>query len=169
MDQGLRSGDEMARPRRIDGFSYSGFNRYFLTFCVKERDRTFVDGLIIIVALEQFRKTAALEQFSILTYCFMPDHVHLLVEGTCETSDLRRFAKLAKQRSGAAHALLGRGRLWQDGYYERVLRDEDASRDVARYIVENPVRAGLVISPIDYPHVGSDMWTLAHILDDEMW
>jgi hypothetical protein len=52
MDHTLRSGRDVSRPRRIDGFSYTGFNRYFLTFCVKERNRAFVDGSIVIVALE---------------------------------------------------------------------------------------------------------------------
>jgi putative transposase len=110
----------MARPCRLDGFCYVGFNRYFLTFCVKDRRCALVDDSLVNLVLEQFRQTAALEGFSISAYCFMPDHVHLLVEATRATSDLRRFAKLAKQRAGAAHALLGLGRLWQAGYYERV-------------------------------------------------
>jgi len=98
----------MARPRRVDGCSYVGLNRYFLTFCVSDRRHAFVDGDVVQVVLAQFRKTAALEKFSLSAYCFMPDHVHLLVEATDQRSDLRRFAKLAKQRAGAAHALSGR-------------------------------------------------------------
>jgi putative transposase len=159
----------VSRPRRIKGFPYTGFNRYFLTFCGRDRRCAFLTGSIVDLVLEQFRKTSTIEGFAILAYCFMPDHVHLLVDGTRELSDLQRFAKLAKQRSGAAHALSGSGRLWQDGYYERVLRDDDASRDVARYIVLNPVRAGLVASPLDYPYVGSDAWPIDYILDDAMW
>ncbi len=61
-----------------------------------------------------------------------------------------------------------RGRLWQEGYYERVLRDDDASRDIARYIIANPVRGGLVTSPIEYPYSGSDVWTLQELLEDVM-
>jgi putative transposase len=158
----------MGRPRRIDGCSYVGLNRYFLTFCVIDRRQAFVDGDVVHVALAQFRKTAAVEKFSLSAYCFMPDHVHLLVEATDQRSDLRRFAKLAKQRAGAAYALMCRGRLWQEGYYERVLRDDDASRDIARYIIANPVRGGLVTSPIEYPYIGSDVWTLQELLEDVM-
>jgi len=159
----------MARPRRIDGISYVGFNRYFLTFCVRDRARLFDQEAIVNSALLQFRKTAALEQFSIIAYCFMPDHVHLRVEARDDRSDLKRFAKLAKQRSGAAHALADGGRLWQEGYYERILRDDDAPRDIARYIIANPVRAGLVTSPLEYPHSGSDVWPLNELVDDFMW
>jgi hypothetical protein len=75
---------------------------------------------------------------------------------------------MAKQRSGAAHALAGRGRLWQAGYYERILRDDDAPRAIARYIIANPVRAGLVTSPLEYPYSGSDVWTLNDLLDDRV-
>ena len=95
----------------------------------------------------------------------MPDHAHLLVEATRPDSDLKRFAKLAKQRAGAAYALSGRGRLWQEGYYERMLRDDDAPRNVARYIIANPVQAGLAVSPTQYPYVGSDVWSLNDLLD----
>jgi REP element-mobilizing transposase RayT len=49
----------------------------------------------------------------------MPDHAHLLVEGTTTSADLRRFAKLAKQRSGAAYAMRVDGALWQEGYSNR--------------------------------------------------
>ena len=54
----------------------------------------------------------------------MPDHVHLLIEGVTESADFLRFVKLAKQRSGAAYALTSGERLWQKGYYDRVLRKD---------------------------------------------
>ena len=131
-----------------------GPHRYFLTFCTRRRRRIFTTALAVDPVLEQFRKTAATEQFAIIAYCFMPDHVHLLVEGMRDDSDLRRFAKLAKQRSGAAHAISTRERLWQEGYYDHVLRDGENTRGIVRYVLENPVRAGLVLSPSEYPYLG---------------
>jgi REP element-mobilizing transposase RayT len=84
----------------------------------------------------------------------MPDHLHVLLEGLTDQSDFRRFAKMAKQRSGAAYALTSEQRLWQKGYYEHVLRDDEDSKEVAFYIIANPVRAGLVQSPDQYPLSG---------------
>jgi len=55
--------------------------------------------------------------------------------------------------------------LWQEGYYEHVLRAEENVRSIARYIVENPVRAGLVAHAIDYPYLGSDRWTVRELLE----
>jgi len=95
----------------------------------------------------------------------MPDHVHLLVEGVSLESDFKRFAKMAKQRAGGLYARTHHQRLWQEGYYEQVLRDDDDARELARYIVNNPLRAGLVESPSDYPFVGSDVWALEELLE----
>ena len=88
-----------------------------------------------------------------------------LVAGESETSDLRKFAKLVKQRSGWRFARRDKGRLWQPGYYDRVLRDEDATAAVVKYIIANPVRAEIVESPLDYPHWGSALYTREQLLD----
>jgi len=44
-----------------------------------------------------------------------------------------------------------KGRLWQPAFYERALRAEDNRLAIARYIVANPLRRGLVKSVKDYP------------------
>ena len=94
----------------------------------------------------------------------MPDHAHLLIEGSREHSDMRQFAKMAKQGSGAVYALKSGRALWQEGYHDRVLRAEEDSRRVARYILENPVRAGLVKHASEYPFSGSDIWAMADLI-----
>jgi REP element-mobilizing transposase RayT len=95
----------------------------------------------------------------------MPDHLHALLEGLTEQSDFRRCAKMAKQRSGAAYALNSHQRLRQKGYYEHVLRDEEDSKEIAFYIIANPVRAGLVQSPDEYPSGGSDAWSIRELME----
>lgn len=56
----------------------------------------------------------------------------------------------------AAHAVDGgAGRLWMPGYHDRALRGEEDALGVARYILWNPVRAGLVADPHDYPYWGA--------------
>jgi len=95
----------------------------------------------------------------------MPDHVHLLIEGTTSAADLKRVAKRLKQGSGQSWKFRTGARLWQEGYYDRVLRPGEDPKVVARYIVENPVRARLVAHPAQYPYLGSDVWTLDELLD----
>jgi putative transposase len=155
----------MSRPPRIAGFSYLGPYRYFLTFCTRNRRTSFNTTEVVEETLRQFLRTAQDEAFAILAYCFMPDHAHFLVEGTRAGSDLRAFVKLAKQRSGAAFALSERRPLWQEGFHDRVLRADEDAKAVARYIVANPVRAGLVVNPGDYPYSGSEVWTTADLIE----
>ena len=149
----------MSRPKRLENFHYLGLHQYFLTFCVRDRLPIFRDRAISDQTLTQFRRTASLEHF------LMPDHAHLLVQGLRDDSDFTRFAKMAKQRSGGLYARTQHSPIWQPGYFERVLREEDDARILARYIVNNPVRARLVESPADYPLVGSDVWSLKDLLE----
>jgi len=102
----------------------------------------------------QFLRCARANDFEILAYCFMPDHLHLVAKGLTPTSYLRDFVAVAKQRSAYAARAWMRGRLWQPGYYERILRDRDDVQNVIRYVLENPVRAGLVRVAGDYPFAG---------------
>ena len=84
----------------------------------------------------------------------MPDHVHLLIEAVTTSADMRNTVSLMKQRSGYEFQRAFHQRLWQGGYYERVLRNDHATRVVVRYIFDNPVRAGLAERYQDYPYLG---------------
>ena len=147
------------RPTRLPGFSYVGIHRYALRFATHARHRLFADAAVAEAARWQIVRTSELEGFALLAYCFMPDHVHLVVEGVHETSDLKHFAKLAKQRvTFALQTQHGIAAVWQEGYYERVLRSDEATDIVVRYVLENPVRAGLVRLAEEYPHSGALYW-----------
>ena len=154
----------MSRPKRLKGFTYEGYASYFLTFCVRARRCAFVRPVVVEATLAQFRLAASDEQFALLAYCFMPDHAHLLIEGLAQTSSLQRFAQAAKRRSGSVYARRGDGALWQEGYYERVLRSSEDAKRIARYILENPVRARLVASPSEYAFLGSDVWRISDLV-----
>ena len=75
-------------------------------------------------------------------------------------SDMRRFVKGTKQSSGQVYARTKNGGLWNQGYCDRILRQDTDAREVARYIVWNPVRAGLTDTPAAYPYLGSDLLSI---------
>ena len=152
-------------PGHLKTFEYIGLHRYSLTFCTDRRRHLFTSADIVMLALSQIARAAADERFVIFAYCFMPDHVHLLIEAQAESSNCRRFIARAKQYSGFHFARVFGGRLWQRYGYEHVLRDEETTIIVARYILENPVRAGLVRRVEDYPFVGSKVYALSHLLE----
>jgi putative transposase len=71
-----------------------------------------------------------------------------------------------KQRSGFRFSKRFGQRLWQGSYFDRTLRSDEATEDAIRYILDNPVRAGLVRSPLEYPFMGSDYGPVEEILTD---
>jgi putative transposase len=155
----------MSRLRRLEGCPYVGFAYYFLTICAFNRQQVFKNHDAVNGVMTHFRQAAARERFAFLAYCFMPDHSHFLVEGTSSESNLRKFVDSAKQHSGFAYARAEGRRLWQEGYYDRVLRPNEEPKWVARYILENPVRGRLVESPLDYPFLGSDIWSIEELIE----
>ena len=152
-------------PERLKTFNYHGLHRYHLRFCTHQRRRIFVVPAAVELVLCEIRRAARAEQFAILAYCFMPDHVHLIVQAIGEAADLKRFTTRAKQFSGYAHAKPGGNRLWQRYLYEHVLRDDETTTPAVRYVLTNPVRAGLVRRPQDYPFLGSDVFGMTELLE----
>jgi putative transposase len=153
------------RPEHLKTFDYLGFHRYSLTFCTNQRRKLFTTRDVVDLVLAQISRAATENQFAVIAYCFMPDHVHLLVEGLAEASDCKRFIARAKQYSGFYYPKQHGGVLWQRYGFEHVLRDDEITWVVARYILENPVRAGLVQRVEDYPFVGSLLYELKDLLD----
>lgn len=146
--------DLNTRPR-------TGIHRYSLTFCTNNRRHAFTSLTAVTTVYEQIRRAAGENHFAIVAYCFMPDHVHLLIEATSAEANCLRFLSRAKQYTGYYYArAFGGRRLWQRHSYQRVLRDDEDIHAVARYIVSNPVRAGLARRVEDYPYVGSDVYPL---------
>jgi putative transposase len=152
-------------PQRLKTFDYLGPHRYFLTFCTFDRHPAFVRSERVDLARSHFLRAAADEAFALVAYCFMPDHVHLLAEGLEAASDGRRFISHAKQLSGYQYQRACGARLWQRYGYERTLRDEDDTMSVVKCILENPVRAGLVKCPEDYPFIGSTRHTREELIE----
>jgi len=142
----------MRRSRHLTGFGYVGCYRYHTVLCTHERVPVFTRNDVVDVTRGCLVRAVEDQQFAVLAFCFMPDHLHLLIQGTAEDADFLRLLSQFKQRSGFAHLRMFRERLRQRYSYEHVLRDEEASLATARYIVANPLRAGLVQQIADYPH-----------------
>jgi putative transposase len=98
-------------------------------------------------------RTCAEREFELVADVFMPDHIHLLLDGSSDRAEFKPFMTLFRQRSAVAFRKLRGEALWQDGYFERVLREEEHTAGITEYIVGNPVRAGLVATPADYPYL----------------
>jgi REP element-mobilizing transposase RayT len=83
----------------------------------------------------------------------MPDHVHWLLKLQSSNVSLSKTLSYVKTRSaGFAFKKFGIKGLWQKGFHDHAVRKEEDLIKIARYIVANPVRAGLVKSVRDYSH-----------------
>lgn len=95
-------------------------------------------------------------RYQLIAYCIMPNHVHLLVE-TLVSEQVNHQGKSAKYpvtdtlrllKGRTAHdcnlALKRSGGFWQHESYDHVVRDEQELERTILYILNNPVKAGLV-------------------------
>jgi putative transposase len=145
-------------------FTYVGKYHYSLTFSTFERQPIFSEASAVELVRSQFLRACAEKFFELTAYCFMPDHLHLVVRGVRVDADCRRFIALAKQYSGYAYKQQRQQRLWSRYGYERVIRESLERALTIRYLLENPVKAGLVARVADYPFTGSACYTLAELM-----
>lgn len=98
---------------------------------------------------------ASSQSFVVYAYCVMPDHLHVLVIGADQASDLLIFLKRLKQKTAYEFRRKFRRDLWQKKFYDHILRQSDSIGRVAAYIWMNPVRKGICKDPREYPYSGS--------------
>ena len=116
------------------------------------------------IVLQQILRASTEQAFEINTYCFMPDHLHLLVAGERQDSDLCAFVSRAKQYSGYNFKRQNGKKLWQRYSYEHTLREDIERAATIRYILNNPLRVGLVCDAAAYPFLGSSRYTVAELV-----
>jgi len=128
---------------RLSGFDYKGFRAYSITLATANRRQCFVDKAVVSRARGVLEEAAERHGFDLLCYCFMPDHLHALLQGKTEASHLAAFVRAFKQRSGFEFSRDRAQDLWQRSYYDHVVRSHEVVGEVALYILENPVRRRL--------------------------
>jgi putative transposase len=141
-------------------FAYVGRYSYLLTCVTFARSTIFTSDATVDLVWSHIVRAARERQFEVIAYCFMPDHAHLIAEGCTAESNLKAFASAAKQYSGYYYKQSHPPQtLWQHGSNDHIIRDEVELLDKIRYVVNNPVAAGLVSRPEDYPYLGSQRWS----------
>ena len=124
---------------------------YLLTAVTKDRTPFFADWRVGRLLVRQFRLAQLEGRVESLAWVVMPDHFHWLVQlKNCTLADLMLATK--SRCALDVNAYLGRrGGLWQRSFHDHVIHREEDLLPAARYIVANPLRAGLVRRVHDYP------------------
>ena len=156
---------------RLDKFAYIGYKHVFFTSNCYNRNKTFVKKEYVELSKELLKKKLKEFECECIIYVFMPDHVHMMLHGNNEKSDLlnchndwkgesgKRLSELINKKSVSKKINTDINRIWQPQSYDHVLRsyeyERGALRNIINYILLNPIRAGLVDVWQEYPFLGS--------------
>jgi putative transposase len=143
------------KHHRLPREFYRGPIAVAFTLCVAGKQPLFQDAEVVSEFITLLRWSTERHRCLVPIYCFMPDHLHVMLQGVANDSDLWQALVEFKQRSGF---WLGRNRpgvSWQKDFYDHIIRkDEDLGAQV-RYIAGNPVRKGLVRDWRQHLYTGS--------------
>ena len=120
---------------------------YLITTNTENREPVFRNFHAARTLIKKLKKEQELGRAMTLAFVVMPDHLHWLMQLTGPT-ELATILQSVKTLSAKQ---IGH-RFWQAGYHDHALRKEEDIKATARYIVANPLRAGLVKRIGDYPH-----------------
>ncbi len=130
---------------------------YFLTIAVDGRRKLFINPENAIIVLDAIHWLRGANRFIVDAAVLMPDHLHFV--GQLGESTLSRVMHTLKSYSVRSLAAAGvETPVWQEGYYDHALRHDEDYRSKVAYVLQNPVRAGLVSRVDEYPFVILPGW-----------
>jgi putative transposase len=126
-----------------------------ITIAVKDRAPVFASAAVAAAAVGVLREHATKTLVIVHAYCFMPDHVHLVISPSDACSITTFVGQLKNLVQRAAWKLGVEGSFWQTSFWDHFLRKEEDIETVVAYVLNNPVRKGLVEDWRAYPYCGS--------------
>ena len=144
------------KPHRLHSSCYTGCNAVAFTLCCNKKECFFNDEKLIFECLKTLKKE--IDSFNVINwgYVFMPDHMHMILQGRETNANLLKLLNMFKQKTSyniknQLNPLFS----WQKSYYDHILRSEKELSKHIRYIAENPVRKGLIDDWRKYKYFGS--------------
>ncbi|QVL50045.1 MAG: transposase [Thiocapsa sp.] len=160
----------MSRDDLLKGrFSEPG-RAYHVTTVIEGRRAVFADLTSGRILVDEMRLLDRAGEVRSLAFVVMPDHLHwlfVLGDGADLSSVMRRLKGRSARRLGEVAGVAAP--VWQRGFHDHAVRRDETLRDIARYIVANPLRRGLVQAVGDYSlwdavWVGATPWDVGDIL-----
>jgi len=121
---------------------------FFITICTQPRGLNqlaqpqIFSGLLATVEHRHFRG----EWFALI-FLFMPDHIHALLSFPPEAPPMAEVIRRWKRWTARNYGIK-----WQRDFFDHRLRRDESAIQKMDYILQNPVRAGLVATPTDWPY-----------------
>ena len=125
---------------------------YLLTLVTQRRRRHFGHFDVAHAVARELGGRHLWRNHAVHAWVLMPDHAHLLCELAGDESLPCLVSRIKAVTATLGNSVLGRkGTFWARGYHDHALRNQENLRTAVRYLVANPLRAGLVDSPWDWP------------------
>ena len=131
------------------------FNRptiLFLTVCTRDKKPILANEAVHNTLREAWK---AADSWLVGRYVLMPDHLHLFCSPMMDTSTpLLQWVSFWKSHAARNWPAREDAPVWQRDFWDTQLRKEESYAEKWPYVVENPVRAGLVTRSSDWPYQG---------------
>ena len=141
------------RSQRLRYFDYSHpYYTYFVTMDTRKRNPYFIKTSTAKMVFENIKYYSYASKYDLIAACVMPDHIHFLIQARENAKDLRNLVRDFKKYTTKKSWELGiKGKLWQRGYYEHIVRKNESIFVISEYILNNPTKAGLIENRGNYP------------------
>jgi putative transposase len=129
---------------------------YFITTCTFQRRAILASKEVAKILVDEWQDAHDRHGWAIGRYVIMPDHVHFFCSAELDAKALPMFMQAWKQWTSKrmGRELKCRGKVWQEEFFDHILRSSESYSQKWDYVKENPVRAGLVKKSDEWPWQG---------------
>lgn len=129
---------------------------YFVTTCTHGRRSILASDTASNILVEEWKGCTRRHNWSIGSYVIMPDHVHFFCRAICDQVALPQLLQAWKQWTSKklVRQLGVAAPVWEEGFFDHVLRSAESYSEKWNYVFYNPVRAGLVNRPEEWKYYG---------------
>lgn len=145
-----------AKNERLDAEAYAGSSSVcFITICSYRRQTAFLTDDLNRVLIHTLRAESQRRNLDVYAYCLMPDHLHFLIRPTKDGVSVLEFTQQYKGKTTNFSWKLGwQGKLWQPRSYDHIVRRQESLIAISEYVLNNPVRRGLVQNSEEWKYSG---------------
>lgn len=159
----LRKDFKQRKQIHLKDFDYSSSDYiFFITICTADKQPYFADPKISKIVIDELEHRRTNQEIKLFCYCIMPDHLHLLIslnenyirkEGAFGERTLQDWVSAFKRyTSRISGQVCDIKPLWQQNFYDHVIRKDESLLEICSYILNNPVRKGMVSNWEEYPY-----------------
>jgi len=128
-----------------------------VTICTKDRADIFRNTAFTYYCIELLKDLSNKDKIKLYAYIFMPDHIHFIISVRGDKSIIDFIKRFKGNSTQKSHDFGYEGRIYQNRFHDHFIRKEDGLNKTIMYVLNNPVRKGIVDNWEDFPYSGYNM------------